>query len=365
MNIVVLAGGISPERDVSLSSGRMIYQALKKRGHCPILLDVYLGLSTEGGFGAINLDGMQREVEPKGAKGEGITQLFSMDIDWIKGITAVGEENPNLDEIKALRADGERIFFGPHVLELCQASDVVFMALHGESGENGKIQACFDLMGITYTGTDYLSSALAMDKGLAKELFGYHGIPTPPGILLKQGEQVKTKVPFPCIIKANSGGSSVGVRVANNETEYNEALAEAYLYDNEAVIEQFIKGREFSVGVLAGKALPIIEIAPINGFYDYKNKYQPGNAVETCPADLSPAKTAEIKQWAEKVFKVLRLSNYARMDFMMDEQGAVYCLEANTLPGMTATSLLPQEAAAVGIDFPELCEIIINTALEH
>lgn len=344
MNVVVLAGGISPERDVSLSSGMMIYKALQEKGHRPILLDVYLG------YAAADL------------VYNDIAQIFTMEKNWIEGINAVGENNPDPDQLKALRTDGGRNFFGPLVIEICQAADVVFVALHGENGENGKIQACFDLMGIKYTGTDYLSSALAMDKGLAKELFRCHGIPTPPGISVKKSEAVTEKIPFPCIVKANSGGSSVGVRVAHNDAEYDEALAEAYCYDDKAVVEQFISGREFSVGVLAGKALPIIEIAPLKGFYDYKNKYQPGNAVETCPADLPPEKTAEIQQWAEKVFKVLRLQNYARMDFMMDEGGNVFCLEANTLPGMTVTSLLPQEAAAVGIDFPQLCEMIIKAA---
>lgn len=339
MKIVVLAGGISTERDVSLSSGRMIYQALKENGHQVVLLDVYLGYTKEDVCG-----------------------IFESDEDWIKEIGSVGEKNPDIELIKALRTDGEKNFFGPNVIEICQAADIVFMALHGENGENGKIQACFDLMGICYTGTDYVSSALCMDKGLAKELFDYHGIPTPRGIRLRKGEKDPKSVPFPCVVKSCNGGSSVGVCIAHNESEYEDALIEGFKYDREVVIEQYIKGREFSVGVMDGKALPVIEIAPIQGFYDYKNKYQAGSTIETCPAEISVRKTREMQQLAEQAFKVLRLKNYARMDFMMNEEEEVFCLEANTLPGMTPTSLLPQEAQADGINFAQLCEKIIESA---
>ena len=340
MKVVVLAGGISTERDVSLSSGRMIYEALKKNGHQAILLDVYLGYTKE-------------DVE----------SIFDKDEDWAKEIGAIGEKNPDIEAVKALREDGNKSFFGPNVIAVCQAADIVFMALHGENGENGKIQACFDLMGIKYTGTDYVSSALCMDKGLAKELFDYHGIPTPKGIRLKKGETNLRTVPFPCVVKSCCGGSSVGVCIANNEEEYEAALEEGFRYDKEVVIEQYIKGREFSVGVMDGRALPVIEIAPLKGFYDYKNKYQAGSAIETCPALLSEKKTKEMQHLAEQVFKVLRLKNYARMDFMMSEEEEIFCLEANTLPGMTPTSLLPQEAQAEGVRFEELCEKIMENAM--
>lgn len=340
MKIVVLAGGISTERDVSLSSGSMIYKALKKRGHQAILLDVFLGLEVSD-----------------------IPSVFEADRDWSAAIEGVKENNPDLEQIKALRLDWEKNFFGPNVIAICQQADVVFMALHGENGENGKIQACFDLMGIKYTGTDYLGSALAMDKGLAKELFVFHGIPTPAGIRLKAGEKEEQSVPFPCVVKACCGGSSVGVCIANNGEEYERAKEEAFRYGEEAVIEEYIKGREFSIGVLDGKALPVIEMAPLHGFYDYKNKYQAGSTIETCPAQIPEERAEKMQRVAEKVFQVLRLHNYARMDFMMRENGEFYCLEANTLPGMTPTSLLPQEAAAVGMSFEDLCEKIIELSL--
>ena len=339
MKIVVLAGGLSMERDVSFCSGSMVYKALKEKGHQVILLDVYLGVE------------------------EDTIDLFEDGRDWAAEIGSISETKPDLEAVRAMRKDGGRSFFGPGVLELCSLADVVFLALHGENGENGKVQAALDLMGIRYTGTDYLSSAICMDKGLTKELFVLHQVPTPSGIKLKKGETEVDRVPFPCVVKACCGGSSVGVAMAGNEEEYKKAKEEAFSYDEEVVIEQYIKGREFSVGVMDGKALPVIEIEPKEGFYDYKNKYQAGSAIETCPALLSEEKTKEMQGYAEKAFRVLRLKNYARMDFMMDDKGKMYCLEANTLPGMTPTSLLPQEAAAVGITFPDLCEKIVELAL--
>lgn len=339
MKVVVLAGGTSTERDVSLSSGSMIYKALKKNGHQAILLDVYLGYEDD------------------------IEGIFEKETDWAAAVGSISESNPDLEAVKALRKDGGKSFFGPNVLDICQRADCVFMALHGANGEDGKIQACFELMGIPYTGTDFVSSAMAMDKGITKDIFKAYGIPTPVGIRLKKGETESERVPFPCIVKACCGGSSVGVCIANDETEYEAAKAEAFRYDNEVVIEQYIAGREFSVGVMDGKALPVIEIAPKVGFYDYKNKYQAGSTVETCPAELPADRAEAMQRVAEQVFMALRLKSYARMDFRMSQQGEIFCLEANTLPGMTPVSLLPQEAAAVGMDFPMLCEKILQRGL--
>ena len=332
----------------------MIYRALKERGHQAILLDVYLGYQWE----EASLEDIPLSKRPE--------EIFKLDKDWAEEMGTIEEKNPDIEQIKAMRPDGAKNFFGPNVIAICQTADVVFMALHGENGENGKIQACFDLMGITYTGTDYLSSAISMNKGISKELFAAYGIPTPQGFRMKKGEQtaaVSQKVLFPCIVKACSGGSSVGVAIARGEEDYEAALAEAFAYDDEVIIEQYISGREFSVGVMDGKALPVIEIAPLTGFYDYKNKYQAGATVETCPADLPEDKTLELQKYAEMVFVALRLQNYARMDFRMNENGEIFCLEANTLPGMTPISLLPQEAAAVGMNFGDLCEKILESAL--
>lgn len=340
MKIVVLAGGISTERDVSLSSGTGIYRALKEKGHQVILVDVFLGISEE-----VSED------------------IFTSDKDWTADIRGISEKNPDISQIIAMRPDYRKSFFGPHVIEVCQMADITFLALHGAEGENGKIQACFDLLGICYTGTDHISSAMAMDKAIAKELFIQNGIPTPAGIHLKKGAEDPMCVPFPLVVKCCNGGSSIGTVIVQDPKDYEAAKKEAFLYDNEIIVEQYIKGREFSVGVVDGKALPVIEIAPISGFYDYKNKYQAGSTIETCPALLPAEISGRMQVYAEQVFRALRLKNYARMDFMMREDGYVFCLEANTLPGMTPTSLLPQEAAAIGLSYGDLCEWLIEISL--
>ena len=255
-----------------------------------------------------------------------------------------------------------KAFFGTNVIALCQAADVVFLALHGENGENGKVQAAFDLLGIRYTGSGYLGSAIAMDKGLSKQLFWQNEVPTPAGFILRKGEDISLEahgMTLPCVVKPCCGGSSVGVTIPKTQEEYEAAVADAFSYEDVIVVEEYIKGREFSVGVVDGIAYPIIEIAPIEGFYDYTNKYKAGSTVETCPAVLTKEQTEQMQAYAVKGFKALQLDNYGRLDFMMSKDGKMYCLEANTLPGMTPTSLLPQEAQALGMDFADLCEKLI------
>ncbi len=346
MKIVVLAGGTSTERDVSLISGSNIYRALKKKGHDVILVDLYLGY--EGAL-PVNED------------------LFKADVEWDKDVTAISAEQPDLSHLKELRKDGGKSLFGPNVLTLCDMADIVFLGLHGANGEDGRVQATFDLMGIPYTGTDYRSSAIAMDKSLSKQLFRMAGIPTPKGITAKNGQQIDpASVPYPCMVKTTCGGSSVGTYRVEKPEDLPQALDDAYSFGDDVIIEQFVSGREFSVGVVDGKAYPIIEIAPIHGFYDYKNKYQAGSTIETCPADLPKELTKKMQHYAEMVFEALGMRSYARMDFMLDtETLEMYCLEANTLPGMTPTSLLPQEAAALGMSFEDLCEELIRVSLKH
>lgn len=338
MKVVVLAGGTSTERDVSLSTGTMIYKALKKKGHQVVLLDVYLGYVGE------------------------TANIFELNKDWADNIGAIKENNPDTLQIKALRGDNSDSFFGKGVIDICSKADIVFLALHGENGEDGKIQATFDLLGIKYTGTDYTSSALAMDKAISKDLFSVYKIPTPNGIHVKKGDAY-TWTMYPCVVKVCCGGSSVGVSIANSNKEMEGALKNAFSYGDEVIIEQYIKGREFSIGVIDGKALPIIEIAPLVSFYDYKNKYQAGSTIETCPAKLGEDITLRMQKIAEEVFKVLRIRTYSRMDFILSEENEIFCLEANTLPGMTPTSLLPQEAQVIGMGFEELCEKIIEISL--
>ncbi len=353
MNIVVLAGGLSTERDVSLTSGRMVSRALGKRGHHVILLDVFLGSEEHADAAAL--------FAAAGEAPDGIADLIGTE-DAIPG------EAPDLEKVRALRADSSDCFFGPNVIELCRAADMVFLGLHGEHGENGKVQAAFDLHGIRYTGTGYVSSAIAMDKGISKTLFAAAGIPTPRGILMRKDDPKtleETGVALPCVVKPSCGGSSIGVSIVRDAAEYDAALAEAFRYEDEIVVEDYIDGREFSVGVLGTEALPVIEIAPVEGFYDYQNKYRAGSALETCPADIPEEVAAEMRRIALEVCEVLGLTAYSRMDFLLDGNGNVFCLEANTLPGMTPMSLLPQEAAAVGMDFETLCEEILRVSLER
>lgn len=340
MKIVVLAGGTSTERDVSLVTGSKIYKALVENGHEVVLLDLYLGYEEED-----------------------YKDIFSLKKDWSEKVGAISEENPDMEQVRALRKDNPDCLVGPHVLDICSQADIVFLALHGQNGEDGKVQAMFDLMDIKYTGTDYLSSAIAMDKAISKQFFMKNGIPTPAGIHVKQGEKFDWEK-YPAIVKVNRGGSSVGVYRVENENKLQEAMKKAFTLEKEVLVEEFIEGREFSIGVIDGKALPIIEIAPKVGFYDYKNKYQAGATVDTCPASLPEAVTLGMQKAAENVYAALGLKTYVRVDFRMNNKYEYYCLEANTLPGMTPTSLLPQEAAVNGMDFHALCEEIIRISLE-
>ena len=341
MKIVVLAGGTSTERAVSIVSGTGICTALRQKNHEAILVDVFGGVE---------------EVD--------WNNPFPTEYDVEAAASYMRSFDEKIEEIQKER----RGFFGPNVIELCQQADIVFLGLHGANGEDGKLQATFDLMGIKYTGTGHLGSAMAMDKGITKQMFLMNGIPTPLGITMHKSRQFRAMedlpMSFPVVVKTCCGGSSVGVYVVNDQKEYEEALDAAYSYEDEVVIEEYIKGREFSVAVVDGKAYPVIEIAPLEGFYDYKNKYQPGSTIETCPADISPELTERMQRYAEKGAKALCLEGYSRLDFLMKDNGEMFCLEANTLPGMTPTSLIPQEAQAMGMDYPTLCEELINVSLK-
>ncbi len=342
MKIIVLAGGTSTEREVSIVSGTMVCKALREKGHQALLVDIFCGVEVP-------------QVDE---------ELFMEAYDVDQAAAYMRSFDSHLEEIQA----GRREFFGPNVLELCQYADLVFLALHGSNGEDGKVQAAFDLFGIRYTGTGYLSSAIAMDKALTKQFFREHGVPTPAGISLVKGEG-STKLAdygmsLPVVVKPCCGGSSVGVSIVSTEQEYQEALEQAFSYEEELVIEEYVSGREFSVGVVDGKAYPVIEIAPIEGFYDYTNKYKAGSTVETCPAELDGEKTREMQRYAEEGAAALKIETYCRLDFMMNGEGKIYCLEANTLPGMTPTSLLPQEAQVLGMNFADLCDHLVEISLK-
>lgn len=326
MNILVLAGGLSPERDVSLSSGALIANALMNRGHSVALVDLYFGADFES--------------SPD--------ELFFRKEDGKVYQYHVPDTAPDLD---ALRAEHGCELIGKNVLEIARHADVTFLGLHGDIGENGKIQALLDVYRITYTGSGYEGSLLAMDKTYSKMLFNQAGIKTPPDVSIRDIETIQ----YPVVVKPNDGGSSLGVSIAHNKEELEEAIRSARKYADAFVVESYIKGREFSVGVLDGEVLPPIEIISQDGFYDYKNKYQAGLAKEVCPAELTEEETKRVQDLTLRVYDLLKLKAYARVDFLL-EGDTFYCLEANTLPGMTPTSLIPQEAKAHGIDYESLCE---------
>ena len=346
MNIVVLAGGLSTERDVSITSGTMVAGALRRRGHKVVLLDVFMGYE-------------QDECD--------VAALFENGYDFTENL-GVRERIPDLKAVKAQRRDKTNRFLGEHVEEICRCADICFLALHGDNGENGKLQATFDLLDIKYTGSGYLGSAVAMNKGITKSIFLHHGIGTPKGECYKTEDMQNGKCAqwdyFPCVVKPCSGGSSVGVSMVENKADFDKAMKDAFEFETEVLVEQYVKGREFSIGVIDGKALPIIEIIPKEGFYDYVNKYQAGKTEEVCPAVLDEDTTKRLQAEAVKAYNALQLDAYGRIDFLLDNNGDTYALEANTLPGMTSASLIPQEAKAMGIEYDELCDMIVNISLE-
>ena len=343
MKIVVLCGGKSPERDVSLSTGAQVASALRLSGHSVAVVD--------------SAADQPDDFAPLFKSGEG-------------GLSsAIGDKAP---DIAALLARPE--YFGKNVIEICRSADIVFNAMHGAAGEDGTLQAAFDTLGVKYTGSGARACAVSMDKTVAKRMMApVKGVTMPAGVSIDHGDfegnealsaaSLLEKVGLPMVVKPACGGSSVGVSIVRDENELLPALELALSYEPRVVAEEYIKGREFSVGVLGGRALPVIEIRPKTGFYDYKNKYQSGCTDEICPADIPEEIEAEMKNAAVLVHEELGLSAYSRTDFIVTDEGRVYALEANTLPGMTPMSLLPQEAAAVGIGFPELCQIIIEESM--
>lgn len=332
MKIVVLAGGMSPERDVSLSSGALIATALMERGHSVALADVYKPINTAE-----------------------IDKMFRSEGKYEYRVPA---SEPDLDNLKKDFGEGERLI-GRGIIELCEKADAVFLALHGGMGEDGRIEALLESCGIKHSGSDYASCHLAMDKALTKAIFESNGIPTPKWNLYC--DEDISEIPTPCVVKPCGCGSSVGVTIVETPRELEKAISLAKSYGAKVMIEEKITGREFSVGILGGKALPAIEIIPKTGFYDYKNKYQAGATEEICPADLTESQAEEIGRIALRAHNALGLGMYSRLDFLMDRDGNFFCLEANALPGMTPSSLLPQEAKAAGIDYITLCEMIVSS----
>lgn len=324
-------GGTSSERDVSIASGVRIAAALRVRGHEVTSLDTALGVIEPAQEEALLRAGVK--VAPPA-----LETLEEM---------SRGSLSPALGTLPAIRE-----------------ADVVFLALHGGQGEDGTLQALFNLCGVRYTGSGPLASALAMDKELSKTLFRAAGVRTPDWLMAPANRDVvAAQLGFPVIVKPSKQGSTVGLTLVKDPHDLDAAVAEAFRYDNEVMLEQYIAGRELTVGILGGEALPVGEIIPKHEIYDYECKYTKGMAVEEFPARLSGPEAAAVQEQARRAFRALKLRGYARIDFRMSATSDFFCLEANTLPGMTELSLIPQAAMAAGIPFADLCERIVQLAL--
>lgn len=332
MKIAVLFGGTSAERDVSIASGSQVVKALRSAGHDVVAVDTASGV-------------LGKADEQK---------LLT------SGVAPAPPEETTLD---VLRSGNASAFLQAPELDHI---DVIFLALHGGSGEDGTLQSLLQLTGIPYTGSGPLASAIAMDKDVAKRLFVHAGVPTPDWVMAPyDAREAAERFGFPFIVKANKQGSTVGLSVVRALAEYDPAIEEALRHDDEVMIEKFVPGRELTVPILGEDALPVGEIIVEREIFDYETKYQPGMAQEIFPADLPGEVVVRAQAYALKAHRALKLSGYSRVDFRMDADGELWCLEANTLPGMTSASLFPKGAGAAGMGFPEVCERICRLAIEE
>lgn len=350
MKIVVLGGGVSTERQVSLVTASCVCKALRSLGHQAVFVDLYMGLESYEGR---------------------LEDAFDVP-DGFVGQAAIGRTAPNLSEAKAARRLKSPSRIGKDVLALCQLADCVFLGLHGADGEDGKIQATLDLLGVPYTGSGPLSSAMAMDKAVAKRIMESVGVRTPAWRELRYTEadipRLVQELPLPCAVKVVNGGSSLGVALPETKGQLDEALRELLCFHTRVIVEEKIRGREITQPILDDHYMPAVEIVPPEGtYFDYVAKYQSGaeGAQEICPARLTEEEQRSIGEAALQFHKALGLSVYSRIDFILDDEGRPWCLEANTLPGMTPISLLPRSAAAEGMSYARLCEKIVLLSLEE
>lgn len=332
MKVAVLMGGTSEERRVSLASGRAVVEALRSRGHTVHAVDPARGY-------------VPRDEEERLWGG------------------AVGPEPPDDAELAEVRRGALRVAVAG--VPVVREAEVVFLALHGEDGEDGRLQAVLDLAGIRYTGSGHLGSAVAFDKRVSKELLERAGVPTPAWAPpdAAPAEAVE-RLGFPLVVKPAGGGSTIGLTVVREASALGPAVELAARFDRDVLLERFIPGRELTVTVLEGRALPAIEIFPGHDIYDYESKYTPGGSRYEVPAELPEEEAERLAELALRAHGALRQGAYSRVDFRRDARdGTLHCLEANSLPGMTATSLVPKAAAAAGIPFAELCERLARAAL--
>ena len=332
MKIAVLFGGTSAERDVSIASGAQVVKALREAGHEVVAVDTATGV----------LDKAQEQ------------KLLTA------GVAPVPPEREALDMLRS--GNTSAIVNAPELENI----DVIFLALHGGTGEDGTLQALLELTGIPYTGSGPLGSAIAMDKDMTKRILLHAGVPTPDWLMAPvSAEEAIERLGLPLIVKANKQGSTVGLTKVKHAREFDAAVEKAYQHDDEVMIEQYIPGRELTVPILADDALPVGEIIMPGDIFDYETKYQAGKAEEIFPADIPGHIAIQAQLYALRTHRALKLRGYSRVDFRLDAQEQLWCLEANTLPGMTAASLFPKGAAAAGMSFPEVCERICQLALEE
>jgi D-alanine-D-alanine ligase len=330
MRITVVTGGTSSERDVAIASAVQIIAALRSKRHDVAVVD------TARGF-------IPTADESRLLSG------------------SVGIAPPSIDELHSLERG--LLLSGLGDLPVIRDADVLFLALHGGRGEDGTIQTLLEVVGVPYTGSGPLASAMAMDKDVSKRLFRDAGVPTADWTMAPAPRaRVAEAFGWPLVVKPSKQGSTVGLTVVKSSEDYEAAVELAGRYDDEIMIERFIPGRELTVGVLEGQPLAVGEIIPRHEIFDYECKYTPGMSEEIFPADLPDSVTRECQRLAVRAHEALKLGGYSRVDFRLTPGGEAFCLEVNTLPGMTATSLLPQSARAVGIEFPDLCERICRTA---
>ena len=343
MKIVVLAGGLSTELAVSLVTGTSVCRALRENGHKAILVDLFLGL-----------EDAPADLETLFDAPDGLCPEAKIEV------TA-----PDLKAVRASRKDQSNKLFGPNVLEICGLADIVFLGLHGQDGEDGRVQATFDLLDIKYTGGGYLASGLAMDKSMTKRMMDSAGIPTAPWRDIPSYTEadipaLAEELEVPCAVKVVNGGSSIGVALPDTKEDLEAALREMLRYGSHVIVEKKIYGRELTIAVLGDHALPAVEIVPAEKEFDYIAKYQTGGAQEICPAPITAEQQETMGAFALKLHHTLGLEVYSRTDFLLDEDGKFWCLEVNSLPGMTSASLVPKEAAAAGMTYNELCEEIVQ-----
>jgi D-alanine-D-alanine ligase len=332
MKVAVLFGGTSMERDVSIASGAQVVGALREAGHDVVAVDTATGV----------LDAA-RESALLGT-----------------GVSTVPPDQGALDLMAT--GDATALLRAPELAGV----DVLFLALHGGAGEGGTLQALLDLVGLPYTGSGMLGSAVAMDKDISKRLFRDADVPTPAWLMTPvSADAVLEDVGLPAVVKPSKQGSTVGLSVVKRIEDLDAAIEEAYRFDDEVMIEAFIAGRELTVPVLGTEALPVGEILSEHEIFDYEAKYQPHLAREIFPADLPENAAREVQELAVRVHRALKLEGFSRVDFRLDAAGRFWCLEANTLPGLTAASLFPKGAAAAGIPFPQLCEKLCRLAIEE